>query len=228
MNHSEIRAHLSEYLERDLSGEERSRIDAHLEICSDCDRELSELRATISLLRRLPEPALPPGIGGAVMARIALGEGREARVHSLLRRTADPRFAALLAAGLAGVFFLVQSGDAGLSTQTSRAVASGTLARVAANGAATPVTAERGGVEEAWLNSRDSGLGSQAGVTSGFTPAAAYQQYVSQARREEAERRARIQEFARQLRGAGHPNSASLASHFEARPNVVLADWQPR
>ena len=224
MKHSQIRAQLSEYLERDLSGEGRARIDAHLEDCLDCDRELNELRATVSLLRRLPEPALPPGIGTAVMKRIALGEGREARVHSLLRRTAEPRFAALLAAGLAGVFFLFQSGDIGLATQTSRAVAPGTRALVAA----MPIAAEGGGSEDAWLNARDSGLGSQAGVTSGFTPAAAYQQYRSQTRRQEAERRAQIQEYARQLRGAGHPNSASLASHFEARPNVVLADWQPR
>jgi hypothetical protein len=228
VKHSQIRAQLSEYLERDLSGEGRARIDAHLENCSDCERELNELRATVSLLRRLPEPALPPGIGTAVMARIALGEGREARVHSLLRRTVEPRFATLLAAGLAGVFFLVQSGDTGLSTQPSRAVAPGTRALVAANVGATPFAAESGGSEDAWLNARDSGLGSQAGVTSGFTPAAAYQQYRSQARRQEAERLAQIQEFARQLRGAGHPNSASLASHFEARPNVVLADWQPR
>jgi len=228
VKHSEIRAHLSEYLERDLSGEQRSRIDAHLENCTDCDRELNELRATVSLLRRLPEPALPPGISGAVMARIALGEGRDARVYSLLRRVAEPRFAAPLAAGLAGLFFLFQSGDAGRSTQPLRAFAPEIVARVAANDAETPFTAERGGFEAAWPNSRDSGLGSQAGVTSGITPAAAYQQYVSMARREEAERRARMQEFARQLRGAGHPNSASLASHFEARPNVVLADWLPR
>jgi len=42
------------------------------------------------------------------------------------------------------------------------------------------------------------------------------------------ERRAKLEELARQLRGAGHPYSESLAAHFEARPNVVLADWQPR
>jgi hypothetical protein len=99
---------------------------------------------------------------------------------------------------------------------------------MAANDAATTFAAERGGFEEAWLNARDSGLGSQAGVTSGFTPAAAYQQYLSQARSEESSRRTRIQEYARRLRGAGHPHSALLASDFEARPNVVLADWQPR
>jgi anti-sigma factor RsiW len=228
VTHSDIRAHLSDYLEGDLSGRERSRIDAHLEDCTDCDRELNELRATVSLLRRLPEPPLPPGIGSAVMTRIALGEGREARVLPLFRRAAEPRFAAPLAAGLAGLFFLFQSGDAGLSPQPSRAVAPGTLARVALDDAAMAFPVERGGFEDAWLNARDSGLGSQAGVTSGFTPAAAYEQYRTQARREESERRMRIQEFARQLRGAGHPHSATLASDFEARPNVVLAGWQPR
>ena len=74
------------------------------------------------------------------MARIARGEGREARVHSLFRRVAEPRFAAPLAAGLAGLFFLFQTGDAGLSPQPSRAVAPQSLARVAANDAATAFT----------------------------------------------------------------------------------------
>jgi hypothetical protein len=32
----------------------------------------------------------------------------------------------------------------------------------------------------------------------------------------------------RLLRGAGHPYSESLASQFDARPKVVMADWHPR
>jgi anti-sigma factor RsiW len=226
VKHSQIRARLSEYLERDLTSEERSRIGAHVAGCSECERELRELSATVSLLRRLPEPALPPGIGNAVMARIARGEGREARVRSLFRRAAEPRFAAPLAAGLAGLFFLFQAVDPERETppQPGRQAYSDEFPLVASTGFA----AARAGVENGWSGSRDAANGAFAGVSSDFTPAAAYRQYVSQVRREEARRRDRIEEVARLLRGAGHPNSASLASNFEASAPVVLADWQPR
>jgi anti-sigma factor RsiW len=224
--HSEIRARLSEYLERDLTIEERARIGAHLERCTDCDRELNELRETVSLLRRLPEPTLPAGISEAVMLRIARGEGREARVRSLLRRAAQPRFAAPLAAGLAGLFLLFQAPDAAVTPQ--RAPAHVAVADASALGVPAGIPDAIAASDEAWVGSRDNGTGWRTAVTSGFTPAEAYRQYVTQARMEEARGRARMQEYARQLRGAGHPNSASLAARFESRPNIVLADWQPR
>jgi hypothetical protein len=222
----EIRARLSEYLERDLASEERAQIGAHLESCTNCDRELSELRETVSLLRRLPEPELPAGISEAVMARIARGEGREARVRTLFRRAAEPRFAAPLAAGLAGLFFLFQADDPGLVQKFPPAPIS--VADVSTFGALAGFPDANAGIDDAGSKTRDNGSDWRTAVTSGFTPAAAYRQYVTQARMEEARGRAQIQEFARQLRGAGHPNSASLASRFEARQNVVLADWQPR
>jgi anti-sigma factor RsiW len=224
--HSEIRARLSEYLERDLTIEERARIGAHLERCTDCDRELNELRETVSLLRRLPEPTLPAGISEAVMLRIARGEGREARVRSLFRRAAQPRFAAPLAAGLAGLFLLFQAPDAAVTPQ--RAPAPVAVADASALGVPAGIADSIAASDEVWVGLRDSGAGWRTGVTSDFTPAEAYRQYVNQARMEEARGRARMQEYARQLRGAGHPNSESLASRFESRPNIVLADWQPR
>ena len=108
MTHSEIRAQLSEYLERDLPGERRAQIGAHLASCGECERELDGLREMVSMLRGLPEPELPAGLSNAVMARLAQGEGREARVISLFRHATSPRVAAALAAGLAGVIFLTQ------------------------------------------------------------------------------------------------------------------------
>ena len=54
---------------------------------------------------------------------------------------------------------------------------------------------------------------------SGATPSGAYTEYM---------RRAKLREVGSLLRGAGHPYSESLAAHFEARPNVVMADWHPR
>ncbi len=224
--HSEIRARLSEYLERDLANDERARIGAHLESCTDCDRELNELRETVLLLRRLPEPTLPAGISEAVMLRIARGEGREARVRTLFRRAAQPRFAAPLAAGLAGLFFLFQAPDFTVTPERAPAPVEGANASPLGVPAAFPDSIAAS--DEAWAGPRDSGTGWRTTITSDFTPAAAYRQYVTQARMEEARGRAQIQQYARQLRGAGHPYSESLASRFESRPNIVLADWQPR
>ena len=229
MKHSEIRARLSDYL-RTGSGPAKSAPGSRRisRACAPCGSELHELRATVSLLRRLPEPAHPPGLGDAVMARIARGEGRAARVVSLLRRAAEPRFAAPLAAGLAGLFLLFQTGDAGLSTPPSRAVAPETLARIAANDAATAVAAERGGFDAAWSNARDSGARTAGGRHERLHARRGLPAVPEPGSQRRVAPPTRLQEFARQLRGAGHPYSASLASHFEARPNVVLADWQPR
>jgi len=186
VKHSEIRARLSDYLQRDLDPEDRSRIETHLEACGPCGSELRELRATVSLLRSLPEPGHPPGLAEAVMARVARDARGPARVRSLLWRAAEPRFAAPLAAGIAGLFFLFQTGDRDLPTLPTETVA-------------RPIHS--------------------AGVISGATPPGTHVTYT---------RGGKLEDIARQLRGAGHPYSESLAAHFEARPTVMLADWQPR
>jgi len=227
VKHLEIRARLSEYLERDLPAEERSRIGAHLDGCVDCEKELSELRATVSLLRGLPDPVLPPGIGAAVMSRIAQGEGREARVHSIFRRIAEPRYAAPLAAGIAGLFFLVQQGGTGPAHTADGKFDVVTSAAARAQEQSSAFLAERNAFENAWRESADGDAGSQAGVVSGFTPATAVRQYMGEVELEQARRRSQAQDVLRQLRGAGHPYSASLAAHSDTRPTVVLAGWQP-
>jgi len=212
--HSEIRARLSDYLQRDLDPEERSQIETHLEACAPCGSELRELRATVSLLRRLPEPGHPPGLAEAVMARVARDGSSPARVRSLLRRAAEPRFAAALAAGIAGVFFLVQARDRDLSTQALTPAQPGTLARTGSPGG-PPAPSLIASAE----SRRAGALPARAGVVSGATPSGIYAAYT---------RRSKLEEMARQLRGAGHPYSESLAAHFDAQPSVVLADWQPR
>jgi hypothetical protein len=187
-------------------------METHLEACAPCGSELRELRATVSLLRRLPEPGHPPGLGEAVMARIARAESRPARVRSLLRRAAEPRFAAPLAAGLAGLFFLFQSADPLQTARPPTGAAPGRMQWASAG------SREARGWPLAFANglwgpdepSARAVAPTRAGVISGATPSGAYREY------------------ARLLRGAGHPYSESLASHFESQPNVVMADWQPR
>jgi anti-sigma factor RsiW len=220
VNHPEIRARLSEYIERDLSPQQRSEVEAHLEGCRECQTELRELRAMVSLLQALPEPAFPAGLADAALARIAQGEGRrEATVITLFRRVADPRIAAPLAAGLAGLFFVLQSGD----VQGPSAEHAGYAA--AAPAAPAPVSIVLGGLTDP-----------RVAVRSSATPASAFDGYATfsastlpAGMRNNAAARARMDEVARQLRGSGHPHSSSFAGHFEPRvANVVLADFQPR
>ena len=49
------RAQLSAYLDDALSAAERTAVGAHLDTCVDCRARLSELRATASLIRSLPD-----------------------------------------------------------------------------------------------------------------------------------------------------------------------------
>jgi anti-sigma factor RsiW len=202
VSHSEIRARLSEYLERDLDPAERSRVEGHLAGCASCGRELRELRETVSLLRRLPEPGQPPALADAVMARIASQARAPGRLRLLLQRTSEPRIALALAATLAGLFLMFEPGDRTPALQPPVSYPEGTL-----------------GIASKWEAMLDPsfqrGVGGAA-VISSATPADVYAAYR---RRSEA---------ARRLRSAGHPFSASLAEHFEAQPAVALAGWPTR
>lgn len=101
MSHQVLRDRLGDYLEGDLGTAERSAVDAHLAQCASCREELRGLRATVALLRSLPDPEPPADLAASVMARID-AERRPA----LLRRLDPPRVALALAAGLAGLAFL--------------------------------------------------------------------------------------------------------------------------
>src|SRR6266568_3115535 len=50
---------LSAFLDEQLSSQERTTIEAHLQTCERCQHELASLRQTVALLRALPQPALP-------------------------------------------------------------------------------------------------------------------------------------------------------------------------
>jgi hypothetical protein len=76
VNHAEVKSHLADYLEGELSLEKRALVDAHLDACGDCSSEVDEIQKTIQLLRMLPDPETPPMIAANVMRRIRAGENR--------------------------------------------------------------------------------------------------------------------------------------------------------
>ena len=52
-------ARLSAFLDGQLSPEEQTQTEAHLQSCAVCQQQLAELRHTVALLHALPQPALP-------------------------------------------------------------------------------------------------------------------------------------------------------------------------
>lgn len=91
MNHSDVKKSLADYLEGDLSLEDRAMVDAHLDQCVDCALEVDEMEQTIRLLRTMPEPEVPPMMAANVMRRIRAGE-------------AEPGFFTRLGRGIASIF----------------------------------------------------------------------------------------------------------------------------
>lgn len=95
MNHADVKSCLADYLEGDLSLDRRARVDAHLDGCAECAREVDQMRRMIRLLRLLPEPETPPLIAANVMRRIRAGESRPGLVTRFMHTLGgilDPGF----------------------------------------------------------------------------------------------------------------------------------------
>jgi hypothetical protein len=70
MNCYETRELLSTLLDEALDTREREEIQAHLDGCPDCRRELDGLRSTVSWLSRVDHPRAPMGFVDRVMAEV--------------------------------------------------------------------------------------------------------------------------------------------------------------
>jgi hypothetical protein len=81
MTCDETRDTLSAYLDEAIAPDERSLVDAHLEGCADCRRELEALRGTVALLQRVEPARAPVGFVDRVVAA--------ARPRPWYRRVAD-------------------------------------------------------------------------------------------------------------------------------------------
>ena len=91
----QVKNHLPDYLEGDLSLDDRASVDEHIGQCADCAIEVHEMEETVLLLRGLPEPEIPPMIAANVMRRIRSGEterGFWARVGRGFASVLEPSF----------------------------------------------------------------------------------------------------------------------------------------
>ena len=108
MNHSDVQKYMADYLEGDLPLGRRALLDAHLDECRACAQELAGMRATISLLRSLPDPEVPHHLADDVMRRVRMGEGQQTWLDGLrsvasllvMPRVLAPASAVMLAAGV--------------------------------------------------------------------------------------------------------------------------------
>jgi anti-sigma factor RsiW len=67
--HNWTHAHLSAYLDQELSDRERERLEDHVSVCPHCRRVLRTLRRTLESLMDLPgEPR--PGLADGVIERL--------------------------------------------------------------------------------------------------------------------------------------------------------------
>jgi predicted anti-sigma-YlaC factor YlaD len=84
---------LQEYAAGELAPEPARRLEAHLEGCSDCARDLAAYRSLQAALHALPEPATPPDLHAQLCAALAphvavARRRRERSLQATARRTA--------------------------------------------------------------------------------------------------------------------------------------------
>jgi anti-sigma factor RsiW len=68
---------MSEYLDGELAGGGRVRLERHMGDCPECERLLAELRAVVQGLGRLSAPTGGAGPGAAAIAAVVRGRLNE-------------------------------------------------------------------------------------------------------------------------------------------------------
>jgi hypothetical protein len=77
MRHDDVRKRLHEYLDGEVSGRDKARIEAHLSTCRECSDALEDLRLLVQSLRRLGDVEPPSGMARSIMERIRAEAGHE-------------------------------------------------------------------------------------------------------------------------------------------------------
>jgi anti-sigma factor RsiW len=120
--HEDVSERLSEYLDEELSGDERQVVDGHLAECEECRRTLDDLRRIVSTARTLP-PVEPQGdLWRGIADRIAVGPRAVARPARRFVFTLPQLAAAsVLLAVLSGWFAITLSHRRGQAPEPSAA-----------------------------------------------------------------------------------------------------------
>lgn len=87
MECSDIRRHLSAYIDNECPEEIRQAVASHLESCGDCRREYEELKALSRRLRELPEQELPFDFASVMAEKLREEERLRPRKKPVYKRT---------------------------------------------------------------------------------------------------------------------------------------------
>lgn len=82
MNCSDIRDLFNEYVDEELSSQQRDLVDRHISECPSCRAELEAIVHTAELVRSLPREPVPDGLADAVQARVRLADQRKRRASA--------------------------------------------------------------------------------------------------------------------------------------------------
>lgn len=137
--HAAIRALLSSYIDGEVSAAEGRRVEEHLTGCDECAAELESLRATMTLLRRMPMLETPRSY--ALTPADAEAAAPQRRLPSLASFTgglATAGATALVVVLIVGVVFLARLGFTGSAAAPAAAPASMAAAPAPAAPAAAP------------------------------------------------------------------------------------------
>ncbi len=80
MDHEQVRERLSDYIEGELSEQERAAVEKHLETCQACRAEADALAQTLSLLSSLSPVQAPEGFASSVRHKMRRRGRRNRRV----------------------------------------------------------------------------------------------------------------------------------------------------
>ncbi len=83
MNCSDIRDLLDEYVDEELSSQQRDLVDRHISECPSCRAELETTEHTAGLVRSLPRESVPDGLAEAVQEQVRLADQRKRRAVAL-------------------------------------------------------------------------------------------------------------------------------------------------
>ena len=117
--HARVRTLLSSYIDGEVSASEARRVDAHLSSCDECVAELESLRATTTLLGRLPSLDTPRSY--ALTAADVQDMSPQSRLPSFAAFSgglATAGAAALVVVLVVGVVFLARLGFTGSAAES--------------------------------------------------------------------------------------------------------------
>lgn len=122
MNCNTIGENLSAYLDKALSADEMRQIEAHLNNCSECQQELTNLQKTIALLTSLDEVIPPASFRRELRSKLEFSAGRkrlswEALIQKLpnIRRSTLAPVAVAMILLIVAIPFVLDSTQFGLS-----------------------------------------------------------------------------------------------------------------